>query len=227
MCACRHDKQGEHAEFIIDETFGVPGVGTVIAGTVKKGCITTGSSFLLGPDVGDGTFKPCAIKSIHYKRLPVQKVTCALLCSIAGSKLPLQASPALSKSISCKRLPVQSLGCDLPSPRAGPWPALQLPADLFRTASHALQALSCAECEPYTALLRNIMSHCKCLYEQQVKVPCTHSGHLQQVLFVLEVCCPEGNARSSLQAWASGWKRPLVCAMYSYQLSKLMGTPLS
>ena len=93
VCVCRHDKQGEHAEFIIDETFGVPGVGTVIAGTVKKGCITTGSSFLLGPDVGDGTFKPCAIKSIHYKRLPVQKVTCALLLSSARSKLPLQALP--------------------------------------------------------------------------------------------------------------------------------------
>lgn len=117
VCVCRHDKQGEHAEFIIDETFGVPGVGTVIAGTVKKGCITTGSSFLLGPDVGDGTFKPCAIKSIHYKRLPVQKVTCALLCSSAGSKLPLEASPAISKSISCKRLPVQRVGCSLP--RAG------------------------------------------------------------------------------------------------------------
>ena len=71
---CRHDKVKEHAEFIIDETFGVPGVGTVIAGTVKQGVITTNANLMLGPDVGDGTFKPTAIKSIQYKRLPVTRV---------------------------------------------------------------------------------------------------------------------------------------------------------
>ena len=64
----------EHAEFIIDETFGVPGVGTVIAGTVKRGVITTNANLMLGPDVGDGTFKLTAIKSIQYKRLPVTRV---------------------------------------------------------------------------------------------------------------------------------------------------------
>lgn len=71
---CRHDKVKEHAEFIIDETFGVPGVGTVIAGTVKRGVITTNANLMLGPDVGDGTFKLTAIKSIQYKRLPVTRV---------------------------------------------------------------------------------------------------------------------------------------------------------
>lgn len=73
---CRHDKVKEYAEFIIDETFGVPGVGTVIAGTVKRGVITTNANLMLGPDVGDGTFKPTAIKSIQYKRLPVTRVSC-------------------------------------------------------------------------------------------------------------------------------------------------------
>ena len=77
MVACRHDKVKEHAEFIIDETFGVPGVGTVIAGTVKRGVITTNANLMLGPDVGDGTFKHTAIKSIQYKRLPVTRV-CAI-----------------------------------------------------------------------------------------------------------------------------------------------------
>lgn len=61
-------------EFIIDETFGVPGVGTVVAGTVKQGVIHTNSNLLLGPSVGDGAFKPTSIKSIHYKRLPVSTV---------------------------------------------------------------------------------------------------------------------------------------------------------
>ena len=76
----RYDKAEEAAEFIIDETFGVPGVGTVVAGMVKKGVIsTTSSSLLLGPHVGDASFKPAAIKSIHYKRLPVTKVRSACL----------------------------------------------------------------------------------------------------------------------------------------------------
>ena len=66
----------EPTTFIIDETFGVPGVGTVVAGTLKGGVITTGASLLLGPDLADGSFKPTAIKSIAYKRLPVNKVPC-------------------------------------------------------------------------------------------------------------------------------------------------------
>lgn len=33
------DVQGEPAEFMIDETFGVPGVGTVVAGTLKRGTL--------------------------------------------------------------------------------------------------------------------------------------------------------------------------------------------
>ena len=64
----------EPTTFIIDETFGVPGVGTVVAGTLKGGVITTGASLLLGPDLADGSFKPTAIKSIAYKRLAVNKV---------------------------------------------------------------------------------------------------------------------------------------------------------
>ena len=88
---CRYDKADEAAEFIIDETFGVPGVGTVVAGMVKKGVISTSSStLLLGPHIGDATFKPAAIKSIHYKRLPVTKVQdhqhlLLLVCSQSAS----------------------------------------------------------------------------------------------------------------------------------------------
>ena len=54
----------------------MPGVGTVVAGTLKGGVITTGASLLLGPDLADGSFKPTAIKSIAYKRLAVNKVCC-------------------------------------------------------------------------------------------------------------------------------------------------------
>lgn len=37
-------------ETTIDSIFTVPGVGTVVAGTVLKGCIHVGSTMLLGPD---------------------------------------------------------------------------------------------------------------------------------------------------------------------------------
>lgn len=72
---CRSERAAELAEFIVDETFAVPGVGTVVAGTVKSGVINTNSNLLLGPDTADGSFKPTAIKSIHYKRLPVTTVS--------------------------------------------------------------------------------------------------------------------------------------------------------
>jgi GTPase len=39
-----------------------------------RGIITANAPLLLGPDIADGTFKPAAIKSIHYKRLPVGQV---------------------------------------------------------------------------------------------------------------------------------------------------------
>jgi GTPase len=69
-----YEKALSPAEFLVDETFGVPGVGTVVAGTLKKGVITTNANLMLGPDVGDGSFKLTSVKSIHYKRLPVTKV---------------------------------------------------------------------------------------------------------------------------------------------------------
>ena len=43
-------------------------------GLLKAGCIVPNSVLLLGPDVGNGKFNPVGIKSIHYKRLPVNKV---------------------------------------------------------------------------------------------------------------------------------------------------------
>lgn len=109
----RHDKVKEHAEFIIDETFGVPGVGTVIAGTVKRGVITTNANLMLGPDVGDGTFKPTAIKSIQYKRLPVTRVKHSLSCSLVFTLAPASTiSPVLAEA-DCKLLLEQDFACSL------------------------------------------------------------------------------------------------------------------
>ncbi|KXJ14137.1 GTP-binding protein 1 [Exaiptasia diaphana] len=66
-----HDE--EPAEFQIDETYSVPGVGTVISGTCMQGIIKLNDSLLLGPDPL-GQFHPISIRSIHRKRMPVKEV---------------------------------------------------------------------------------------------------------------------------------------------------------
>lgn len=81
------EAQAQAAEFVIDETFGVPGVGTVVAGTVKRGVISPNTALLLGPDIGDGSFKPASIKSIHYKRLPVAQVVAGQTAALALKKV--------------------------------------------------------------------------------------------------------------------------------------------
>lgn len=39
------ERRAEPVEFIIDETFGVPGVGTVVAGTIKRGVLNLQVTF--------------------------------------------------------------------------------------------------------------------------------------------------------------------------------------
>jgi GTPase len=51
-------------ECCIDAVFNVPGVGTVVAGTVLRGVIRTGTNMLIGPDRA-GEFLPVVVRSIH------------------------------------------------------------------------------------------------------------------------------------------------------------------
>ena len=51
----------EPAEFQIDDTYQVPGVGTVVSGTNFRGTIRVNDTLLLGPDAL-GHFMPIAIK---------------------------------------------------------------------------------------------------------------------------------------------------------------------
>jgi GTPase len=57
----------EPAEFQIDDTYSVPGVGTVVSGTNLKGTIKLNDLLLLGPDPL-GHFQQIAVRSIHRKR---------------------------------------------------------------------------------------------------------------------------------------------------------------
>ncbi|XP_063983782.1 GTP-binding protein 1 [Diachasmimorpha longicaudata] len=93
----------EPAEFQIDDTYSVPGVGTVVSGTTLKGIIKLNDILLLGPDPL-GHFTQIAVKSIHRKRMPVNEVRGGQTASFALKKIKrsqirkgmVMVSPALN-----------------------------------------------------------------------------------------------------------------------------------
>jgi GTP-binding protein 1 len=72
----------EHVEFVVDETFVVPGVGLVVSGTVVRGTLHAASQLMLGP-FGDSSFRKVMVKSIHCKRMPQDMCTKGNMCSMA------------------------------------------------------------------------------------------------------------------------------------------------
>ncbi|KAK8744704.1 hypothetical protein OTU49_000574 [Cherax quadricarinatus] len=74
------------AQFQIDDTYQVPGVGVVVSGTCMKGIIRVNDTLLLGPN-GLGDFIPMPIKSIHRKRMPVREVRGGQTASFALKKI--------------------------------------------------------------------------------------------------------------------------------------------
>lgn len=74
------------AEFQIDDTYSVPGVGTVVSGTTLRGSIRVNETLLLGPDPL-GHFHPIAVKSIHRKRMPVNEVRSGQTASFSLKKI--------------------------------------------------------------------------------------------------------------------------------------------
>lgn len=76
----------EPAEFQIDETFMVTGVGTVVAGTTISGSIAIGQYLHLGPD-SSGNFVKVQVKSIHYKRTSVKRIVAGQTGSLALKKV--------------------------------------------------------------------------------------------------------------------------------------------
>ena len=59
-------------EFHIDTIFTVPGVGTVVGGQHVSGHIKIGDKLLLGPN--NGEYIQTQVRSIHCKRVPLEKV---------------------------------------------------------------------------------------------------------------------------------------------------------
>merc|ERR1712227_566662 len=66
--------------------FSVPGVGTVVSGTLVSGRVRPGDTMLMGPD-GMGKFEPVVIKSIHRKRLPVNEAVAGQAAAFALKKI--------------------------------------------------------------------------------------------------------------------------------------------
>jgi len=81
---------GKPTEFHIDATFSVPGVGTVVSGTLVSGKVFVNQTLLLGPDEF-GKFTPAIVKSIHTKRLPVKLVKAGQTAAIALKKIKRSA----------------------------------------------------------------------------------------------------------------------------------------
>ncbi|EEP80147.1 conserved hypothetical protein [Uncinocarpus reesii 1704] len=69
-------------EFLVNDTFSVPFVGTVVSGVVKSGVVHAGDNVLIGPD-SLGQFRPTVIKSIERKRLPVHACSAGQSASFA------------------------------------------------------------------------------------------------------------------------------------------------
>ncbi|XP_051153547.1 GTP-binding protein 1 [Leptopilina boulardi] len=79
-------RDDEPAEFQIDDTYSVPGVGTVVSGTTLRGVIRLNDTLLLGPDPL-GHFVQIVIKSIHRKRMPVREVRGGQTASFSLKKI--------------------------------------------------------------------------------------------------------------------------------------------
>eukprot|EP00039_Didymoeca_costata_P018987 m.335816 g.335816 ORF g.335816 m.335816 type:complete len:581 (-) comp17684_c0_seq1:38-1780(-) len=77
-------------KFQIDETFSVPGVGTVVSGTALCGSVRVGDTLNMGPD-SNGAFQPVIIKGIHRRRMPAQEVRGGQTASFALKKIKRSA----------------------------------------------------------------------------------------------------------------------------------------
>ncbi|XP_050520166.1 GTP-binding protein 1 isoform X2 [Daktulosphaira vitifoliae] len=95
----------EPAEFQIDDTYSVPGVGTVVSGTTLRGTIRLNDTLMLGPDPV-GQFIAITVKSIHRKRMVVREVRAGQTASFALKKIKrsqirkgmVMVSPSLNPS---------------------------------------------------------------------------------------------------------------------------------
>ena len=74
-------------EFSIDEKYNVTGVGTVVAGVLHRGTIKLNDSLLVGPD-SSGNYRNTVVKSIHFKRVPIEEAKAGSYVCLNIKKIP-------------------------------------------------------------------------------------------------------------------------------------------
>lgn len=77
----------EPSEYQINETYTVPGVGTVVSGVITSGCIRVGDSLLLGPTDNQGRFLPTVVRGIQRKRISLGMGITGQAVSLALKKI--------------------------------------------------------------------------------------------------------------------------------------------
>eukprot|EP00759_Apiculatamorpha_spiralis_P004447 PhF_6_TR12618/c0_g1_i1/m.19938 len=88
VCPLRKDwdsAQAAFAEVVIDNTFYITGVGTVVSGIVTQGSVTSGDTLHLGPDTL-GQFRPVQIKSVQCKGLNLNTAHAGICAGFALKK---------------------------------------------------------------------------------------------------------------------------------------------
>ena len=78
-------RDAEPARYQVDDEFSVPGIGTVVSGTVVSGRIKAGDTLLLGPSP-TGEFTPTQVRTIERHRLPVPFVRSQEMATLALRK---------------------------------------------------------------------------------------------------------------------------------------------
>jgi GTPase len=64
--------EAKPVEFTIDEKYSITGIGTVVAGVLHQGIVKVNDNVYIGPD-STGLYRKTQVKSIHFKRVPVQE----------------------------------------------------------------------------------------------------------------------------------------------------------
>lgn len=96
----------------MDSVFNVPGVGTVVAGTVMRGCVRVGGTMLLGPD-RFGEFQPVTVRSIHVQYTPVE-------VAVPGGSAAFAVRPKKARAAAASKKSWVRKGMSLVDPRLHP-----------------------------------------------------------------------------------------------------------
>lgn len=161
------------AEFQIDDTYSVPGVGTVVSGTTFKGTIKLNDVLLLGPDPL-GHFMPISVKSIHRKRMPVTQVKSGQTASFSLKKIKRSAirkgmvmvSPSLNPQ-SCWEFEGEILVLHHPTTISTRYQAMVHCGSIRQTASIIRMSSECLRTGDKASVLFRFVKHPEYLKEGQ------------------------------------------------------------